>query len=262
MVNFIFCSCGNDSVALIQLMREQKPDDRNIVVYSDTGWSADFWLDRVEQVKTYVEKCGMEFAVTESEGMLGLVQRKKIWPMPASPMQFCTDELKAKPAREYMIEVDPDLEAKCYTGIRREESKNRENAPGFIEQSDRHGGRDLFCPMVDYTASDRDELLTRAGFKVLPHQSMECFPCVCSNRSDFRMLSKYPDRIELIAKTEERMGYTKKGKPRTMFRPYRHMGATGIHEVVRWSLFEKGKYHKEDEDQISYLRCTSGFCNM
>jgi len=260
-MNFIFSSCGNDSVALIQWMAENKPLDQNIVVYSDTGWAAPFWIDRVNRVKKWVNDIGLSFIRTESEGMIDLVRRKKGWPMPASPMQFCTDELKAKPARELMLKLDPELKGKCFTGVRREESQNRKNAPAYIEQSERHGGRDLYSPLIEYTESDRNELLSRASFEPLPHNSMECFPCVCANREDLRMLVNYQDRVQEIADAEKEMGFTKNGKPRVMFRPYRHMGAIGIHEVLEWATANKGKYFQPSDGQINFESCTSGFCS-
>jgi len=252
--NFIFCSCGNDSLALIRWIYENKRSDQNIVIYSNTGWEADFWKDRIIDVKSICERYNISFVEIQSEGMESLVRRKKGWPMPASKMQFCTEELKVRPAREYMLEIDPELEADCYTGIRREESQNRKHAPSFIEQSERHGGRDLYCPLVDYTEEQRDKLIIETGLEILNHSSMECFPCVCSNRSDIIRLSEYPETINKIAKIEDEMGYTRNGKPRTMFRPYRHMGAIGINEVVAWALAGRGKWKGG-----SY--CTSGFCN-
>ena len=254
-MNIIFSSCGNDSVALIQWAIENLKGEIYIA-YSDTGWAASFWDKRVKIVKEYAEKNGLKFVTIKSEGMESLVRRKKGWPMAASNMQFCTEELKVRPAREWMLEIDPDLNFKCFTGIRRDESQNRKNAPSFIRQSERHGGRNLFCPLVKYTVEERNKLIERTGIEILDHQSMECFPCINSNRYDLRLLSKYQDRINHIAKIEQEMGFTRNNKPRVMFRPYRHMGAVGIKQVVKWGMSERGKYQKDD------LACSSGFCRI
>lgn len=266
-VNLIFSSGGNDSLALMQWVIKNKPDGDNYLIYSNTDWYAPFWPDRVQKIKEYAHVHDIEFVELFSEGMENMVRRKKGWPMAASNMQFCTEELKVKPAREWMTINDPDMYAICYTGIRREESDNRKDAPAFIEMSERHGGRKLYCPLVEYDVEKRNELIKETGIEILPHQSMECFPCVNSNRSDFKLLAQYPDRVDYIANIEKEMGYTSKGKPRVMFRPYRHMGAIGIKEVIQWSLFNKGKYQKEDPNQTSFddfgeLRCTSGFCGL
>jgi 3'-phosphoadenosine 5'-phosphosulfate sulfotransferase (PAPS reductase)/FAD synthetase len=156
-----------------------------------------------------------------------------------------------------MDKIDPDKQAICVVGIRREESTNRENFPEYIPISEKHGDRELWAPLVRLTEKDRNILIRRAGFDVLPHRSMECFPCFCSNRIDLRMLTM--ERVKHIAKIEKEMGFTKKGKPRVMFRPYRHQGATGIKEVWRWALSERGKYNSSDE-VVSF--CDSGYCGV
>ena len=53
----------------------------------------------------------------------------------------------------------------------------------------------------------------------------------------------------------EDMGFTSKGNPRVMFRPYRHMGATGIREVVKWAHSSRGEYEPPSG-------CDSGMCGI
>jgi hypothetical protein len=65
------------------------------------------------------------------------------------------------------------------------------------------------------------------------------------------------DRIALIENLEKELGFTSKGKPRTMFRPYRHLGATGIREVHRWALSDRGKFKLHIGDGHV---CDSGMC--
>jgi len=68
------------------------------------------------------------------------------------------------------------------------------------------------------------------------------------------MLSE--DRVSEIEKIEASMGVTSKGKPRTMFRPYRHKGAVGIREVKRWADSDRGKYESPSGG------CDGGFCGL
>ena len=44
----IFVSWGNDSIALVQWAKENELDGV-ACVYTDTGWAADGWMDRVER---------------------------------------------------------------------------------------------------------------------------------------------------------------------------------------------------------------------
>lgn len=100
----VACSCGNDSIALIQFMHENKYSFG--VVYNDTGWSREDWPARVKEVSGWCFERGIQFFITKSEGMEALVRRKKGWPMPASAMQFCTEELKEKPTSELLQKLD------------------------------------------------------------------------------------------------------------------------------------------------------------
>ena len=46
----VFASYGNDSIALIQWVYERRL--KNVaVVYSDTGWAADWWPARVKKAE-------------------------------------------------------------------------------------------------------------------------------------------------------------------------------------------------------------------
>ena len=247
--NVLFCSYGNDSIALIQWMAEQ--GHTGVVAYSDTGWAAPEWAERVAQGEAFAQSKGFEVVRIPSQGLEALVRQRKGWPRQG--MQFCTQELKIRPAMKWLTDVDPDAEATCCVGVRREESRARLAWPEHTEISDRHGGRSLWAPLVRHTKVERDALLARAGFDPLPHRSMECFPCINSNRSDLVQLSKRPDRIAEIAALESDLGYTSKGKPRTMFRPYRHMGAIGIEEVIKWALSGRGGYEPPSG-------CDSGMC--
>lgn len=263
----IFSSFGNDSVALIQWARNNKLKNVH-VAYSNTQWASDNWQDRIDECVLWLKQCGYKYSEITSEGFKGLVRRKKGFPRQG--YQFCTGDLKILPAMKWLDEVDPDKNLTVLIGVRREESNNRKNFPEVVEQSPNHGGRKCVAPLVKHTELMRDELLKECGFDPLPHRSMECFPCINSNRADLRLLSKNPKRIKEIADFEEEMGFTSKGKPRTMFRPYRHMGATGIEEVVEWANSPKGKYlkgqksfdlddgtGKENEDG-----CLDGWCGI
>lgn len=244
----VFVSYGNDSIAMLQFLLEKKLS--GVALLSDTGWAAPRWKERVEQGEAFAREAGFEPVRLPSEGLVQLVRRKKGWPRQG--MQFCTEELKIKPAMAWLEAFDPTKEAICCVGVRREESRARQAFPEYTENSSRHGGRLLWAPLVRHTRAERDELIQRAGFDVLPHRSMECFPCVNSNRADLRMLDE--ERVAMIEGIEQSLGVTSEGKPRTMFRPYRHQGATGIREVWRWATSERGEYEPPRGG------CDSGYC--
>lgn len=231
-------SGGNDSIALIQWAIDAGV--RFVGLYNDTGWAADFWPERISEMSEKLDSVGSKLYVTESIGMEALVRGKKGWPMPASKMQFCTRFLKENPTTEWLSEYDPECEITFVTGIRREESVNRRNAPLRVTASEKHGGRELYSPLVSVLEDERNALIEKLGMKVLPHQSMECWPCVCANKGDLTALSKDPARIDMIEAIEIDMGHTRNDKPRTMFRPYRVGGGVGIRQAVAWGTGSRG----------------------
>lgn len=253
MYNYvIFASYGNDSVALIQWAHE-KGLKGVAVLYSDTGWAADWWEGRVEEGEALANSYGFGTFRTECEGMESLVRRKKGWPQ-GGAAAFCTKELKVLPALNWLEENDKEKEATCVIGVRREESANRRQFPEYTEESEKHGGRELWAPLVRYSEEDRNGLLNRAGFESLPHRSKECFPCVHANIRDLRMLDE--GRIIHIEKIEQEMGFTRNDKPRVMFRPKRHQGAIGIRDVHAWAMKPRSFDKIKEED------CDSGYCGI
>jgi 3'-phosphoadenosine 5'-phosphosulfate sulfotransferase (PAPS reductase)/FAD synthetase len=252
LVNVLMASFGNDSIALIQWARESHIEDVT-VLYNDTGWSAPWWADRVEQGENWVRQLGFDFAKTESEGFMDLVRRKKAFPRQG--MQFCTEWLKREPSMRWM-EANCPPGSTVMVGVRRAESARRADFPEHMEASLEHGGRALWAPLATYSDEQRNALLERAGWPVLPHRSMECYPCVNANRKDLQMLDE--GRIRLIEVFEDEMGVGERsGKHKFMFRPYRHQGARGIRNVVRWA--NDGRYVEGQEDMFG-SGCDGGFC--
>lgn len=246
-----FCSGGNDSLALIQYLRNADIDNV-CVLYNNTHWAADFWQARLDAVRAWVDSLGYRWITLDSEGMETLVKRKKGWPAPQHGMQFCTEQLKIKPSCAWLERHDPDKELVCCVGVRREESSQRAHFPEYTESSANHAGRALWAPLVRHTQTERDILLSMTPFSPLPHGSRECSPCIYANRADIRELPE--TKLLTIERIERELGYTKRGKLRSFFRPHRQMGATGIREAVRWAWSERGKYEPPPST------CSSGFC--
>ena len=154
MLIVAFCSCGNDSVALIQRLHELGHEGVK-VVYSDTGWAAPDWAARVEKVRAWVNGLGFEFIETKTMGFPDLARQKSGFPMPKAGFQFCTMFLKILPALQVLDEIDDLEEAVCCIGVRREESVNRSQHPIWIHESEKHGGRMLWAPLAEVTERER-----------------------------------------------------------------------------------------------------------
>ncbi len=243
----VFCSYGNDSVALIQWAHEQELGDL-VVVYSDTGWSAPWWRQRVDELEKWVHSLSFWTSRTQSIGFVELARRKKAFP--TQRYQWCSYILKIEPAARWLRVNDPQARAVCLVGVRREEGPDRASFPTFLLRSGNHGNRVMVAPFAEMAEADRDQLLRRAGVEPLPHRSMECSPCINSNKSDILALTETSirDVERLEAEMQGEFGLTRNGKPRTFFRPHRHGGAVGIREVVKWANSKRGAYRPADPE--------------
>lgn len=248
----IFSSYGNDSIALIQRCADIKLRDVT-VVFSDTGWAADYWLERVAEAERWVKTLGFKHSRTSCEGMAGLLKRKKAWPRGGGgKFQFCTESLKKVPARKWLDENDPEKIATCITAIRRCESANRLTAPEWVTSSEDHGDRELWQPLVRYSDAQRNELILKTPFPVLPYKSKECWPCANAGKRELKHLE--PERIDLIETMEIDMGVNSKGNERVMYSPARHNGAIGIRAVV-------DDAQHDTNDLMPVRICSTGWCN-
>jgi 3'-phosphoadenosine 5'-phosphosulfate sulfotransferase (PAPS reductase)/FAD synthetase len=169
-MNVISSSAGNDSLAMIQWAIENNLPDLH-VVFCDTGWSAAGWMVRVDKIHSFAESHGIKTHIVKSIGMHELVRIKKGFP--ANAQQFCTAHLKGVPFLEWIDEEDKDCKAIVMVGKRRVESHARKDTPEFVFESEYHGGRTLWHPLYLHTNEERNELIKRAGFDVLPHRSLE-----------------------------------------------------------------------------------------
>lgn len=250
MIRFVvFASYGNDSVALIQWAHEWNLEDVS-VVYSDTGWATAEWSARVEEKEAWVRSLGFTPYRTCSIGFAELAREKKGFP--TQRYQWCSYRLKIEPGMRWLEEHDPNKNAICLVGARRDEAADPESTrakfPEYLVRSENHGGRMMLAPMVDYDSDARNALIKRAGIDPLPHRSREC-KCINSNKADLRLFTE--DDIAEIEKLEREIG-------RPMYRPHRHMGATGIREVIRWAHSARGKFDPDHEAET----CNSGWCEQ
>lgn len=255
----MFCinvSCGNDSVALTQFLHEKYPEDTKVCVYCNTGMESDTWPQRVDRFRQWCESLGIPFVeLKNSEGQFQYwVQQKTIFPR--LKVKWCTELLKIKPVNEYLNEIDPSKEATICVGVRRCESIKRADYPEWADV----GGRDKWAPLVRHSDEERNALIERAGFEVLPHRSRECAPCIFSNREDIARMSE--NEIQRVERMETQLSEGRADS--TFFNPNGKMGAFGIREVVDWARSPRGKYSR---DQLllerffeKKLTCDGGYC--
>lgn len=261
-------SWGNDSVALVQFLHEEGLEGV-VCLYNDTGWSMpahgnyEGWADRVTRMEAWAQSLGFKTARTASIGMEALVHDRKAWPRQG--MQFCTDELKIGPTLKWLCEEDPEREAIMVNGKRRAEGHIRAQTPEWIEESPIWDRR-VWQPLYDHDNEARDALILRGGHEVLPFKSKECMLCVNTNRDG--LVAAPEVAIAWVARVEGDVPPSPTtGKPKTMFRPARKMGATGIREVVEWAKAPPRKYRRAKDlmddgtgPSGTDIGCAGGLC--
>lgn len=235
-------SYGNDGIASIRWAHETGQQDV-VAAYCVTGWASPSWPQRVEKGEALAKSYGFQTARCESMGMPELVRMKDGFP--SNQHQFCTAHLKGIPFLQWIDEADLERKAVVVIGKRRAESKERADTPEFIEASEYHGGRKVWHPLYLHTDEQRNDLIHRAGWEVLPHRSRECNPCVNANRKTFLGLT--PGEVERVNDLEVEIG-------RPMFRPKR-FGAIGIHGVIVWAKSGRKRGDIEEEE----TQCASMF---
>ncbi len=134
----ISVSYGNDSLALLQLAKEEALEGVH-VVYCDTGWAHSSWAKRMKDGKRFAEECGFTVHhIKGDESFTDMVIRKKGFP--SQQFQFCSGILKGLPFLEWCDEFDPDREAVILIGKRKSESQARKDTPTHEWGDEYHGG--------------------------------------------------------------------------------------------------------------------------
>jgi hypothetical protein len=248
-------SYGNDSIALIQHLREyneKHPLGKVVVLYNDTGWASSWWPLRVEKGESFARQCGFIPIRTSSIGMRELLHRHHGWP--GSQGRFCTQELKIIPTHNWLSVHDPEGVAVNVCGVRRAESAERSAWPVYIENGPDEG-RPQWSPLAMMSTAQRNDLVLRAGWEVLPHRSREC-RCILANATD--IVSWSEDDFDEINQVETELTQTFGQPYKAMFRPHKKAGRpTGIKAVRQWAenvILGRAQ-------QPSESGCDSGYCS-
>ncbi len=215
---------GNEHIALLQWAFErQLPDVISVSV--DTHWAAVGWQRRVDHSQQWVESLGFTSKRLQARaGFADLVRQQQRFP--SVKFQWCAGLLKGLALNDYLDQVDPTAQTLVLLAKRRARSRLASDLTEFTHGSEHHGGRTVWCPLFETRDDERDVLIRRAGFNVLPHRSLECDPCIHNTQADFRRL-----QVEDCAKTQA----LECNINQAMFNPETHGNVQGINAVQQWS---------------------------
>lgn len=201
---------GDDSIALTQWLYESEysAEASSIqVVYIDTGWAASTWATRIQAGEAHAKGCGfkvthLKSSITFSDAVLGRGE------FPSKKFMWCAGLLKGLPFLDWLESKEVDLNAKAVILLakRHDATLFHQNLEPWIEHCQYHNDRSVWHAILDIDNTERDALLSRAGFKPLKHRSLECQPCVNSSCNDLNNMSNTD--LQKIKKLEADLGQT------------------------------------------------------
>jgi len=236
MKYLVSLSGGKDSTACLLWALENIEKDKVIPYYLDTKWehhSVYEYLDYLEtELKIKIERI-------ESIGMVELCKQKRC--MPNIKMRFCSENLKQKPAIEWIYKnfYINGIDFVNILGIRRSESKNRENEEivKIVKVKYNYDEFEIktLQPIVYWDTQKVFNYLKSKGIEPNPlykrgFSRIGCYPCIFARANELNMMeSKYKERLRNL---ENKMSLLL-GKKITFLNPDRDK------HIRQGNLFEK-----------------------
>ncbi|MBL8469674.1 phosphoadenosine phosphosulfate reductase family protein [Methyloversatilis discipulorum] len=190
---------------------------------------------------------------------------------PSRKAQFCTEELKTKPAVLFQLGlVDQGHTVVSWQGVRRDESPARANALKFECIGPRMFA---FRPLVEWSAAQVFDHCAQAGIQPNPLylqgcSRVGCMPCINVGKDELRQISaRWPEHVERIAQWELLVGQACKRGFSTMLSDG-HEAADrreifadlNIYARVEWAKTSRGgKQYDLLADLIEPTACASSY---
>ena len=229
----IFYSGGKDSQACLIWAVKKYGVENCEAVFCDTGWENPVTYQHIEET---TKQLGVKLVTLKSkkyDGFIDLARKKKRFP--STNARFCTVELKALPAIDYVLSQNQSLI--IIEGIRKNESHARSKMepecmyfryyfePRANGKSDTYRKKEVlewckkydaskFRPIFDWSAEQTIQYIKDNGQQPnwLYYQGFSrvgCFPCIMSRQSELKLImDNHPERWEELKRIEKEVGRT------------------------------------------------------
>lgn len=218
-------SGGKDSdaaaFATVEHLNQIGHQGPRVLIHADLGRTE--WRESLPQCERLAQRLGLELIVVRREkgDMLdrwltrwannvaryaNLECVKLILPWSTAAMRFCTSEMKTAIICRELVRRFPDQMILSVSGIRRQESDNRKNAPVCKPQnkltSATHGtaGYD-WAPLVDWSLQDVIDLHEARSFPLheayTTNTRVSCVFCILASRGDLLASTTWPEHQDL-----------------------------------------------------------------
>lgn len=229
----IFYSGGKDSQASLIWAVKRYGVEMCEAVFCDTGWENPVTY---EHIQATTDQLGVKLVTLKSakyDGMIDLAMKKKRFP--SIKARFCTQELKAYPAIDYVLAQEDNVI--CIEGIRKNESHSRSKMdasctyfryyfePRENKKKDTYRKKDVLAwckkfnddkirPIFTWTARETIDYILDNGQQpnllyYMGFTRVGCFPCIMSrHRSTRLIIDNHPEQWEKIKQAEKDVGST------------------------------------------------------
>lgn len=248
-------SGGIDSQAAARFMLNRYGPERVVLVNTESGRNelsltvahTRYYRAQVHPVEEVIPRVSDIWEDSDKPAEYGLLPDQELTfellatikgRFPSKRAQFCTENLKLRPIRRWVREHFPEGNYEYFTGVRRDESTSRKDAP-FTEWGDF-----MDCPMLNQIADWTKEMcfayVKHHGELINPLYTMGFgrVGCKCVNGKSkdeiLALLRHFPEEIDNIRAMEKRTGFT-------YFAPcVPGMAINWIDEVVEWAKTDRG----------------------
>lgn len=186
---------------------------------------------------------------------------------PSRKAQFCTEILKLRPQKRWVMENVTD-EYERYTGVRRDESEARKNTP--LREWDDYFDCYVNHILAEVPKQECFDNVLAAGEPINPLYALGfgrvgCAPCINSGKDDVKnWADRFPEMIGKIRSWELRTGFTFFSPCVPGIRPrIDALGKLSVHnyvdEVVEWSRTDRGGRQFNIFNNLERPPCESKF---
>ena len=216
-------SGGKDSTALWIYITKVLKLPNVVVEFADTGWEDPITYEYLEYLRG---KLGDFHTVKGEHDFVELAIKKKRFP--STKARFCTEALKMKPCRSWLLKMMGDGKIThnpiMCSGIRAEESPSRAKMPEY-EETDSYYHLPQWRPILDWTAKQVFDLHAEYGIEPNPLYKMGmarvgCMPCIMANQKELRDIAiRLPHVRDKLKEAVKRLAESYPERPSTFFVP-------------------------------------------
>ena len=227
----IFFSGGKDSQACLIHSVKKYGVENCEAVFCDTGWENPVTYQHIKTITTQMNVKLVTIKSSKYDGFVDMSVQRKMFPM--TKARFCTEELKSKPAIDYVLSKTESVIV--IEGIRKNESLSRslmldqcvyfkyyfEKSPNGKKHTYRKIDVFEWCktfnadkvrPIFNWSATETINYIKDNGQDVnqlyyMGFSRVGCFPCIMSRHKEIKLIiDNHPEQWQAVKDAEKLVG--------------------------------------------------------